>query len=123
MQHYQRINAKHRYKQRLCAMDYQRKNRCVGCRDTVKYHYAYDGKMPWPCTVRGRDHHRNTSCDKKQKSCKKRKAAAEGEAEETEIELHKIAEPNTYGFYNKKPSVFHFHQRADTLYEIIKERL
>ena len=70
MQHYQCIDTKHSDKQRLRAMDYQRKNRCVGCADAIKHHYAYDSEMPGTCTVRGRHNHRDASCDKKHKTRK-----------------------------------------------------
>lgn len=70
MQHYQRIDAKHSDKQCLCAMDYQRKNRCVGCADAIKHHYAYDSEMPGTCTVWSRHYHRDASCDKKHKTRK-----------------------------------------------------
>ena len=82
MQHYQCIDTKHSDKQRLRAMDYQRKNRCIGFADAIENHHANHGKMPRPCPVGSGNHHRYAACNKQQQASQYRKVAGKLETEE-----------------------------------------
>ena len=113
----QTIQAQHSNQQSLCAMYYQRKNLCICCPNPIQHHYAYYGKMPWPCAVRGRHHYRYTACHKEQQCRLQREVCGKVEAEEAEIELHEIAEPDAHCLKNKQPTTLHSCQREQALGE------
>ena len=103
-------------------MYYQRKNLRICCRHAIKHHNAYDNIVPWASSVRCWNDNGNTAAHKEQQGGRQRKAAAETEAKETEIELHEIAEPYTNSLNDKQPTIFHSPQREQPLDKARYER-
>ena len=80
----------------------QGKYPCIGCIDSVEHHHRDDGKMPRPCPIGGRNNHCKGAAYKHHQRSQHTEVLGKRKAEEGEVEMNEVTQPDKYGIGNEE---------------------
>ena len=92
----------------------------LGVGDAIEDEHRLDGEMPRPGTVRGGHDDGYGAYDERHEGARQAKMGGEVEAEEGEVVVNEIAEPDADGEKEKQGDVLHVFQRSHALPDAVQ---
>ena len=102
-------------------MHQERKNSRIFLADAIEHHHCDDGKVPRSGAVGRRNHHGDTAYHEHHQSGQEAQVVGKVEAEEGQIEMQEIAQPDSQCIAEKQQFMLHMAQRQDTHPHILED--